>query len=150
MLPRSSQPSKTDTIRAPESVHPLQEYLSDVQSNAGKDFPDIAEEDGEDDAEQEGSSHINTTEERIDDSDFSDLMPTKDFGELFEQFFVVNHNELFILQSKFFFQRDVSSTTLLTPSDINAHKIQVLRYQLYKLQMTLFKNPKGREYDITR
>jgi len=150
MLSRPSQTSKTDTIRAPESVHPLQEYLSDVQSDAGKNFPNIAEEDEEDNEGQKASSHIDTTEGDADDSDFTDLMPTKDFGELLQQFFVIDHNELFVLRTKFFLQRDINPTTLLTPSDINTHKIQVLRNQLYQLQITLFKNPKGQEYDIAR
>ena len=147
MLSPPSKTSEPSTLRAPESVHPLQEY---VQSNTEKDFPDIAEDDADDSGEQEASSHISTKEGDTSSSDFTDLMPQKDFGELFEQFFVVHHNDLFVLRSDIFLKRDINPDTLLAPSDINAGKIQALRNQLYQLQMILFEQQKGSEYDITR
>lgn len=148
MLPRSSQTTRTSTIPAPGSIHPLQEYLADVKS--GKDFPDIDEDDAEGNGEQHSSSQVTAAAENNGEIDFNELVATKDFSELFRQFFVVGHKELVILKSKIFLDRDMNPDTLLKPSDVNAHKIQALREQLYKLQMSLFKNPKGRQYDAAR
>lgn len=150
MLPRSSQTNRTSTIPAPGSIHPLQEYLADVQSNSGKDFPDIDEEDADGNEEQHSSSQITTNAENNGDVDFKQLVTNKDFSELFRQFFVVGHKDLVLLKSKILVDREVNPNALLKPSDVNAHKIQALREQLYKLQMALFKNPKGRQYDVAQ
>ncbi|MEL7833564.1 hypothetical protein [Fodinibius sp. Rm-B-1B1-1] len=150
MLPRSSQTNRTSTIPAAGSIHPLQEYLADVKSQSGKEFPDIDEDDAEGNGEQHSSSQVTTSAENNGEVDFNELVTNKDFSELFRQFFVVGHKELVILKSKIFSNRDMDPDSLLKPSDVNAHKIQALRKQLYKLQMTLFKNPKGRQYDTAR
>ena len=146
MLSRSSKTSRTATIPATPSVHPLQEYIADLHSKPPKDFPDINDEDGEENGEHDSSSPI-TPEKSNGETDFKPLMSNKNFEELFQQLFVVGHKQLVVLRSKILLDRKVNPDTLITPSDINAHKIQAIRNQLYKLQMTFFRSPKGMQYD---
>lgn len=148
MLPRSSQTNRTSTIPAPESIHPLQEYLADVQSKSGKDFPDINDEGAEENEEHHSSSQITADRGKDELAGFQQLITNKDFSVLFRQFFVVGHKELVILKSKILLDRKESSNALIKPSDVNAHNIEALREKLYNLQMAFFNNPKGRQYDI--
>lgn len=150
MLSQSSQTNRTSTIPAPGSVPPSQEYIADLQSHPTKNFPDIDEEDSEGEGEQGSSSKITSEEGTSGESDFNHLMAGKDFSELFQQFFVVGHKQLTFLRSKIFLNRDVNPDTLITPSELNAPKIQTLRKQFYQIQTVLFKNPKGTQYDAAR
>jgi len=128
----------------------LQEYLPDVQPDSNKEFPDISDEDSESDEKQGSPSDVATEIQNDGASDFTALMPTKDFGELFEQFFVDDHKQLFTLRSKILLKKDGHSSTFLPTSEANIEKLQELRTQLYKLQLVIFQHPKGREFDIAR
>jgi len=150
MLSRSSQISRNTSLPALESVHSLQEYLPDVQPDSNKEFPDISDEDSESDEKQGSPSDVATEIQNDGASDFTALMPTKDFGELFEQFFVDDHKQLFTLRSKILLEKDGHSSTFLPTSEANIEKLQELRTQLYKLQLVIFQHPKGREFDIAR
>ncbi len=146
MLSPPSQTNRSSTIPAPGSIHPLQEYLSNLQSEPPEDFPGLDEENDESENEQKSSQRVTNGGEHG-QPDFTHLVSNKDFSELFKQFFVVGHKKLAFLRSELLLKRDVNPNTLITPSDINAHKIQALREHLYRLQMTFFKNPKGKQYN---
>ncbi len=146
MLPRSSKPTLSSSIPALEGVHPIQEYVADSESNPVKDFPDIDEENDKDNGGHEESHQITSGGNDNGESDFMHLMPKKDFRDLFEHFFVVEHKNLTLLQSKILLERDLNPSELI--SDIDALKIHVLRQHLYDLQVNFFKNPKGQQYDI--
>ncbi len=143
-----SHTSRTATIPAPESVHPLQKYVADLHSSPQKNFPDIDDEDPEGHGEGHSSSQISSGSENDEEPAFTQLMPNKDFEELFQQFFVVGHKDLLLLRSKILLNRNINSKTLITPSDINAHKIHALRKKLYMLQMDLLTRVKGTQYNI--
>ncbi|PAU94990.1 hypothetical protein CK503_05880 [Aliifodinibius salipaludis] len=147
MLSRSSKPSSSSSIPALGGVHPIQEYVADLQSKPPKDFPDIDEENQDGNEDHEEAHQITAEGNNNSGSDFMQLMPKKDFSELFQQFFVVGHKKLTLLQSKILLERDTHSDALMAPSNIDTHKIQVLRQNLYNLQVNIFKNPKGQQYN---
>lgn len=150
MLSRSTQISRNTSLPALESVHSLQEHLPHVQSDSGKDFPDIGEEKDENNGEQDKSSEISAQKQRDSASDFTALMPTKDFGELLQQFFVDDHKRLFVLRSKLILGNEGKPNTLFSTSNANAPKMHALRKQLYNLQLVIYRHPKGRQYDIAQ
>jgi hypothetical protein len=145
MLPRSSKTNFSSNIPALEGVHPTQEYVADLQSKPVKDFPDIDEENEEGHGDHEESHQITAGGNDENESDFLQLLPKKDFSDLFQQFFVVEHKKLTLLQSKILLARDFNPNTLI--SNIDAHEIQMLRQHLYDLQVNIFQNPKGQQYD---
>ena len=150
MLQRSSPTNRTATLPAPESVHPLQEYLSDLQSETAKKFPDVGEEKGKDDTNREKSDPAIKRGDNDDETNLSHLVGTKNFGELFQEFFVTEQKKLVILRSKILLNRDINHNTLIVPSDLNADKLQTLRKRLYLFQINLFEYRKGAHYDNLR
>lgn len=146
MLSRSSKPN-TSTISSPESISHLQKYFDDLQSQPVSSFPSIEEQESEEGKEDSASPEQKNLEGK-NGANLVDLMPNKDFGEIFNRFFVAGHKKLLLLQSDILSERDFEES-LLALSDNNTEDIQALREHCYQLQMVLFRSPKGHTYDTS-
>lgn len=148
MLPRSSQTGRSSTIAMPESVYPLQEYSSDLHTPAHKEFPELDNEDHQE--EKRKSSELSGNGEKkgeAEDFAYADLMHFNSFEEMFKQFFVAEHKKLMMIQAKIRNRRNLDQNPLQKLAKLSLNHSLALRKHCYQLQMIIYKSPRGRNYD---
>lgn len=146
MLSRSSKIKYSSAVQSPGSIQSLQGDLPDVMPSTN--FPSIEEEKGnslkDHNSPQEKEAREKTS--RNDSPDLELLVAGKDFQELFNRFFVLDHKQLFMLQSQMRKQEDPHNNSVLSLGDIDDQKVQALRRHYYQLQMLLFNMSKGNNH----
>lgn len=141
MLARSAKTNYSSVIQSPGSVQPLERYITNLQAPAA--FPSL-------ESDQTDKEEKNADEQQGDQSqrkkalqEFELLAPRNDFQEMFNNFFVLGHKELLMLQAEIRSERGISNTYILALHNIDNLQVQALRRQYYQLQMILFKMSKG-------
>ncbi|MCW9705397.1 hypothetical protein [Fodinibius salsisoli] len=146
MLPRSSQTRYASGILSPENVHPLQNYVSDLQTNHFS-FPSLGNDEQEKEGQESSPSQKESLRAEEKSSDITNIISGDDFQEMLSCFFVTSHNKLRLLQSQLQNEINIDNNTLFDITDLNNHKIQEMRRHYYQLQMVLFQSPKGQQHD---
>lgn len=147
MLSRSSKIKTSSAIRSPDSVQPLQDYISKPHTPAN--FPAVAKDLADNEKKEEEDSSASEDKRGQKGEDFREmdlLLPRNNFQELFNRFFILGHKQLLMLQARIRQERGVNRSTKLMLRDIDNHQVHILRGQYYQLQMILFNMSKGNSH----
>lgn len=144
MLSRSSQQA---SVSSSDIIHPLEDYLSDLEPQPSE-FPKLDNEDPEDDPNndtiehREGEGWSDTDKEEI-----TILLNQNSFKEMLRNFFVVRHKKLFLLRTRIYHEHTVNDNNISNLNFRSFPKTESLRELIYKLQLIFFESPKGKTYD---
>ena len=146
MLSRSSQ---QPSISSSDTVHPLEDYLSDLEPQASE-FPKLDNANSEDDSNNESVEY--KKDERRSDTDqkgFAILLNQNSFEEMLGTFLVTSHKKLFVLQSKIYHEQNLTDRSIPSPNHKSIPKTEALRDYIYQLQMLFFETRKGKKFDTS-
>lgn len=74
------------------------------------------------------------------------LIPDQNFGEMLNNFFIVQHRQLLMIKSRIRREGHANSPDVLKST--STKRFQNLRSHCYQVQMILYEIPKGNRYDL--